>query len=114
MYLIVCRGMMYLSRYSEIVDADRSTLNDAQEKLRNAWQGLGIVGALKCLAISAGTGAASLIIPSDWTGLLATILTGIAIGGGVVASDIKTVLQARECVIKQPLFVINKDLSRIK
>lgn len=103
-----------LSRYSEIVDADRSTLNDAQEKLRNAWQGLGIVGALKCLAISAGTGAASLIIPSDWTGLLATILTGIAIGGGVVASDIKTVLQARECVIKQPLFVINKDLSRIK
>ena len=102
------------SRYREIVDGDRSALNDAQEKLRIAWQGLGIVGGLKGLSISAWTGAAGLIIPSDWTGLLATILTGIAIGGGVVASDIKTVLQARECVIKQPLFVIHKKLSQVK
>lgn len=101
------------SSYREIVDADRSALNDAQEKLQKAWQGLRIVGSLKGLATSAGVGAASLIIPSNWTGLFAAILTGIAIGGGVVASEIKTVLQARECVIKHPLFVINKQLSRI-
>ncbi|MFA5823847.1 MAG: hypothetical protein WC853_12360 [Thermodesulfovibrionales bacterium] len=102
------------SRYREIVEADRSSIDDAKEKLQQAWQGLKIVGSLKCLSTSAVTGAASLLIPSDWTGLLATILTGIAIGGGAVANEIKTVLQARESVMKQPLFVLNKHLMRIK
>jgi hypothetical protein len=99
------------SRYNEMVDADRTALNDAREKLRIAWQGLGIAIAFKSLA---GAGGANLIIPTDWNSLWARILTGIAIGSGTVASEIKTWLQAKECVIKQPLFVINKKLSQIK
>jgi hypothetical protein len=102
------------SLYREIVEADRSALDDAKEKLQQAWQGLKIVGSLKGLSTSVVTGAASLLIPSDWTGLLATILTGIAVGGGVVASEIKSVLQSREAVIKQPLFVLDKHLTKIK
>ncbi len=102
------------SRYRNLVEADRSALNDAKEKLQNAWEGLKIVGSLKGLAAATGTGAASLLIPSDWTRLLATILTGIAIGGGMVAKEIKTVLQTRESVIKHPLFVLDKQLSGIK
>lgn len=101
------------TRYSEIVETDRSALDEAKEKLQIAWQGLKIVGSLKGLATSAGTGAASLLIPSDLTGLLATILTGIAIGSGAVAGEIKAVLQARQSVMKQLLFVLDRQLSRI-
>ena len=54
-------------KYRELVEADRSTLDAAKEKLQKAWQGLKIVGSLKGCATTAGTGAASLLIPSDWT-----------------------------------------------
>jgi len=102
------------SQYREIVEADRAALILAQKNLRNAWQGLRIVAGVKGLATTAVTGAAGLIIPSDWTAILSTILTGVGVFGGMVASEIKSVLQARECVIKQPLFVIHKHLSQIR
>ena len=101
-------------KYRELVKTDRSTLDAAKERLQKAWQGLKIVGSFKGVATTAGTGATGLLIPSDWTGLLATILTGIAIGTGAVASEVKDVLQARDSVMKQPLFVLDRHLSRIK
>lgn len=107
-------GIIDFTRYGEIIAADRSALDDAKEKLQTAWQGLKIVSSLKCLAASAGAGAVALLVPSDWTALLATILTGIAMGGGAVAGEIKTVLQARESVMKQPLFVLDSQLSSIE
>jgi len=107
-------NVLDFNRYRDLIDSDRTSFNEAQEQLKKAWQGIKIVGSLKGLAASAGTGAASLLIPSDWTGLLATILTGLAMSGGMIANEIKAVLQARECVINHPMFVLDRKLSRIK
>jgi hypothetical protein len=101
-----------IDQYRKIVEADRQSLNSAQEELLKAWQGLKIMAAFRGLG---GAGAASLIIPpSDWTDLLGSILTGVAVGIGVLASDIKTFLQTRERVQAQPLFVIDRLLSNVK
>jgi hypothetical protein len=100
-----------IDQYRKIVEADRQSLNAAQEELLKAWQGLKIMAVFRGLG---GAGATSLIIPSDWTDLLGRILTGLAVGIGVLAGDIKTFLQTRERVGRHPLFVIDRLLSKVR
>jgi hypothetical protein len=98
--------------YGKIIQADRQSLNSAQEQLRKAWQGLKIMAAFKGLGCAGTLGAASLIIPSDWTDLLGRILTGTAAGVGLLAGEIKTFLQTRESCKQHPLFVLDQLLSK--
>ena len=106
--------LISFSNYQQILEDDLNELNEAKKSLKKAWQGVGIVSAFKGLATAGAIGSASLIIPNDWQTLFATLLAGIAIGSGKITKELKEVLQTRESLIKHPLFIIEKQLPKIK
>jgi len=103
-----------INPYRNIVEEDRQSLNAAKEELRKAWQGLSLVGSLKGLGAAAAGGAVAtaLLIPTDWLGLMKSILIAVAAGGAAVAGEIKWALQAHDSVRRHPLFIIDRVLSR--
>jgi hypothetical protein len=98
-------------QYRKIVQAHSQSLDSAREELSKALQALKVGAALRGVGVF---GAASLIIPSDWTDLLGRILTGLTVGVGVLAREITTFLQTRERVQRHPLFVIDRLLSKVR
>ncbi len=108
------RQVTDLDGYLKIVQQDREALDTAKKELKKAWQGLKIVGLLRGAATAASTGAASFLIPTDWISLFGTILTGVGVGAGLLSNEIKAVLQTRQQVTENPIFVIDRLLKRIK
>jgi hypothetical protein len=106
--------IMDFQRYREVVESDHQSLSAAREELRKAWQGLKLVGSLKGLGFAAAGGAAGLLIPTDWVGLLGSILAGVSAGGAAVAGELKAALQIRDSIRRHPLFVIDSALSKVK
>jgi len=99
-------------QYREVVKKDVHDLYNAKEEVYNSWRSLGIIGTLKGVATSTTTSMAGLMIPATGFQLIGTILTGVALGGGILSKELRDLILAKNKLSNNPLFIIDRNITK--